>query len=209
MFEETGFHRLARAGRMLATFDFAPVAHALWLRWHRLEFHYADTILREDGNAHQHSGGPKLARVLRSIDIPNGSVALDLGVGMGIAALTLSRHFSSVIGVDLSPELIAIARRNMDRMQVQNIELHCADARTFTEGLERVTHVYMFNPCPEMVMSGVMENLRQSIARRPRVLTIIYNNPVWHETVVAAGFAHKHTFKLRNCHPFAVYETQG
>jgi cyclopropane fatty-acyl-phospholipid synthase-like methyltransferase len=162
----------------------------------------------EDGNSHQHSGGPKLAKVLRSMHIPEGSVALDLGVGMGIAALTLSQHFSSVIGVDLSPELIAIAKRNIAKMQVSNIELHCADARTFTEGVERVTHIYMFNPFPVTVMSMVMENIRQSLAKRPRRLIIIYKFPVCHETIIAAGFAHKHTFNLRNSHPFAVYETE-
>lgn len=193
---------------MLATCDFAPVAYALWLRWHRLEFQYADYVSVEDGNSHQHSGGPKLTKVLRSMHIPKGSVALDLGVGRGIAALTLSHHFSIVVGVDLSRELIASARRNIAKMQVGNIELHCADARTFTD-MERVTHIYMFNPFPETVMSMVLENLRQSLARRPGRLTIIYKFPVCHETVIAAGFVHKHTFHLRNSHPFAVYETPG
>ena len=62
---------------------------------------------------------------------------------MGIASLTLCRHFSLVIGVELSPELVAIAKRNVARMRVANIELHCADARLFSTGLDRVTHVYM------------------------------------------------------------------
>jgi 16S rRNA A1518/A1519 N6-dimethyltransferase RsmA/KsgA/DIM1 with predicted DNA glycosylase/AP lyase activity len=192
---------------MLAAGDFAPMAYALWLRWHCLEFKHANYIKPEDGNPHEHSGGPKLNKILRSMQIPEGSVALDLGVGMGIAALTLSHHFSWVIGVDLSPELIAIAERNITKMQVSNIELHCADARTFTQGLNRVTHVYMFNPFPEAVMGLVVENLRKSLARRPRRLTIIYKNPVCHKTIVAAGFAHKGTIHPRHSHAFAVYET--
>ena len=192
---------------MVATCDFAPLAYALWLRWHRLEFKYTDYVSGEDDSRHHHSGGPKLTTVLRSLHIPKGSVALDLGVGMGIAALTLRYHFSLVIGVDLSPELIAIAKRNMTQMQVSNIELYCADARDFTETLERVTHVYMFNPFSETVMSVVMENIKQSLVRRPRRLMIIYKFPVCHETIIAAGFTHKHTFHLRHSHPFAVYET--
>jgi cyclopropane fatty-acyl-phospholipid synthase-like methyltransferase len=191
---------------MLATCDFAALAYALWLRWHRLEFQHADYVSKEDGNSHQHSGGPKLAKVLRSLHIPKESVALDLGVGMGISALTLSHHFSLVIGVDLSPELIAIAKCNITKMQVSNIELYCADARAFIEGLERVTHVYMFNPFPETVMSVVMANIRQSLERRPRRFMIIYKFPVCHETIIAAGFAHKRTFHLRHSHPFAIYE---
>jgi cyclopropane fatty-acyl-phospholipid synthase-like methyltransferase len=191
---------------MLATCDFSPLAYALWLRWHRLEFQHANYVSREDGNSHQHSGGPKLTKVLRVLHIPPGSVALDLGVGMGIAALTLSPHFSLVIGVELSPELIAIAKRNITKMQVSNIELHCADARAFSAGLERVTHVYMFNPFPETVMKVVMEKIRQSLVRAPRRLMIIYKFPVCHETIIAAGFAHKRTFHLRHTQPVAVYE---
>lgn len=203
---EKRFHRLIRIGTMLATCDFSPLAYALWLRWHRLEFNYANYVPPGHGNAHLHSGGPKLTKVLRSLQIPKGSVVIDLGVGMGIAALTLSRHFTSVIGVDLSPELIAIAKRNIARMRASNIELYCADARSFTEGLEHVTHVYMYNPFPTAIMSMVMENFRQSLMRTPRRLMIIYKNPVCHETLVAAGFVHTHTFQLRHSKPFAVYE---
>lgn len=200
------FHRLARIGTMFTTCDFAALSYALWLRWHRLEFQYADYVAKEDGNSHQHSGGPKLTKVLRSLHIPKGSVVLDLGVGMGIAALTLSQFFSLVIGVDLSPELIVIAKRNITKMRVSNIELYCADARVFTGGLDRVTHVYMFNPFPETVMSVVMQNIRQSLERHPRPFMIIYKFPVCHETIIAAGFSYKRTFHLRHSHPFAVYE---
>lgn len=204
---ESSFQRLARRCSMLATGDLAPLVYSVWLRWRRLESGYANYVSAEDGNSHQHSGGPKLTQVLRTMQIPKASVALDLGVGMGIAALTLSHHFSSVVGVDLSPELIAIAKRNIAKMRVTNIELHCADARTFTEGLERVTHVYMFNPFPATVMSAAMKNLRRSLVKCPRRLTIIYKFPVCHETLLAARFTHKHTFHLRHSHPFAVYET--
>ncbi len=200
------WRRWVRIGRMLVTCDFAPLAYAVWVRWRGLEFRYADYVQPEDGFNHQHSGGPVLAKVLRSLNIPKGSTALDLGVGMGMGALTLSRYFDSVIGVDLSPELIAAAKRNVARMGVGNIELHCADARAFNDGLDRVTHVYMFNPFPEAVMNVVLENLRRSLIRTPRRLMIIYNYPTCHKAVVAAGFVHKRDFKFKHALPLAIYE---
>jgi tRNA1(Val) A37 N6-methylase TrmN6 len=191
---------------MLATCDFSPLAYALWIRWRHLEFKSANNILSNDGFSHSPSGGPVLARVIRSLAIPEGSVALDVGVGMGLAALTLSRYFKLVIGVDHSSELIAAAKRNVAKMRVGNIELHCADARVFSDRLDQVSHVYMFNPFPEAVMSVVMENLRRSLMRAPRRLIIIYMLPVCHKAVVAAGFVHKRDFQFRHSHRFAIYE---
>jgi cyclopropane fatty-acyl-phospholipid synthase-like methyltransferase len=209
MSTKNNFHLLARAGTMLARRDFATMADAVWLRWHHLEFQYGRYVPAEDGSEHQYSVGPTLAKVLGAIQIPTGSVALDWGSGMGIAALTLSRYFSLVIGVELSPELIAIAERNLARMHLDNIELHCADARTFTKGLERVTHIYLFNPFPEPVMAMAMENVRRSLSKNPRPLTIIYTFPTCHETIVAAGFTHTRTFDFRYFYPVAIYQWEG
>ena len=204
-----GTQRLLRIGRLVIAGDFAYLAYALWLRLHRLEFGDANYVAPQDGYYHSQSGGPYLAKVLKSIRIPDDSVAIDFGVGMGIAALTLSRYFSRVIGVDLSPELITVAKRNLTRMQNTKIELHCADARLFREGLDQVSHVYMFNPFPAPVMAVVMGNLRQSLSRAPRTLTIIYKYPSCHETVLLAGFAHERTFRFRNSHPFAIYGSKN
>jgi 16S rRNA G966 N2-methylase RsmD len=203
---ETNFRRLARTAGRLATFDFAPLAYAVWLRYHRLEFAAGNYVRPEEGKAHAHSGGPQLSRVIQGLQLTEESVALDLGAGMGIAALTLCRHFSQVIGVELSPELVAIAKRNVARMRVTNIELHCSDAREFSTGLDRVTHVYMFNPFPVPVMNAVLANLNRSLQRTPRSVTIIYRFPVCHDAVVAAGFVHRSDFHFRHSHPFSIYE---
>lgn len=130
---------------MLATGNFSHIGYTLWLRWHRLDYSYDNFVSTKDGNYHAHSGGPPLEKVIRELHVPKGSVALDLGVGKGIAAMTLSPYFESVIGVDLSSELIDIARRNLARMHVRNIELFCADARVFNEGLDRVTYICLIH----------------------------------------------------------------
>lgn len=202
---ETRAQRLQRIARMLATGHVSPLAYAMWLRWHRLEFGYADDVAPQDGNSHQHSGGPALAQVLRTLRVPPGSVALDLGVGMGIAALTLGRHFARVVGVDLSPGLIEAARRNIARVGAANVEVFCADARSLDRQLDEVTHVYMFNPFPAPVMAEVLVHLRQSLQRAPRPLTIIYKHPVCHPVLVEHGFAFERELTPPFSHPFAIY----
>jgi protein-L-isoaspartate O-methyltransferase len=133
---------------------------------------------------HSSSGGPDCARVLRALRIPPGSVALDLGSGKGGAVLTMARFpFSEVIGVELSKALVAIARANVERARVRNVRFVQADASEFTD-LDRVTHLYMYNPFPCVVMRAVMANVRASLSRRDRELTMVYKNPECHDAIV-------------------------
>lgn len=198
--------RIRRIASMVARGGLPHLLFAVWMRWRRLEFGYADEVPAEAGNSHQHSGGPILDKVLRHLQVHPEAVAVDMGVGMGIAAFTLSRHFSRVIGVDLSPGLIATARRNLERLRVRNVDLHCADARHFTTGLDEVTHLYMFNPFPASVMSDMLVNVNRSLAHRPRELTIIYKHPVCHATILESGFTHTESLEFRHSHPFAIYK---
>lgn len=203
------FRRLGRVATMLATLDFQRLAYLMWLRYQRLEFGAVNYVSPEVGTWHAPSGGPALAKVIRAVQVPKEAVALDLGVGMGLAAITLSQYFSLVLGVDLSPELIAAAKRNITKLNISNIQLHCADARQFSSELDQVTLVYMYNPFPASVMSVVCENLRQSLQRSPRRLTVIYKNPVCHDVVVAAGFIHQRDYHIASNQPFAVYEANN
>lgn len=204
---ESRGHRLIRIGRMLTTCDLAPLAYAAWMRFSDLEISLPGYVSPKTGNPPHPSGGPILAKVIRSLAVPKGSIALDVGVGLGLAAITLSRYFESVVGIDHSPQLISAAKRNIAKMRIRNVELHCADARTFVDGLDEITHVYMFNPFPEAIMRIFMENLRKSLMRVPRRLSIIYLNPTCHQTVLDGGFVYRRDFKFNYSHRFAIYES--
>jgi predicted RNA methylase len=128
---------------------------------------------------------------------------------MGIAAITLSQHFHRVLGVELSPRLLEAADRNLRRVSVKNVELFCADARTFEHDLDDVTHVYMFNPFPAPVVSDVLENIKKSLLRAPRTVTIIYKLPVFHATILEHGFTHLQNIHPPYTHPFAIYHSIG
>jgi len=136
---------------------------------------------------HDNSGGPGLERILTSIDIAPGSVALDFGSGKGGAVLTLSRFpFSEIVGVELSEDLIQVAKANLARARVRHARFVKSDAAHFTD-LDRITHVYMYHPFRCGVMREVMVNIRASLERNPRRLTVIYKNPMCHETLMDSG----------------------
>jgi SAM-dependent methyltransferase len=154
-----------------------------------LDFASVEQLGLPPARAHWYSdsGGPELSRVLDSLDIPRGSVGLDLGCGKGGAAITMARrHFVRVTGVELSAELTRIARRNAERAGLRNLTFVQADASAFTE-LDEFTHLYLYNPFPCAVLREVLANLATSLARRDRELLLIYRNPVCDDAVAESG----------------------
>jgi SAM-dependent methyltransferase len=155
----------------------------------------ADLGLREDRSVeHGASGGPELEDVLDRLPITREDSVLDLGCGMGSAMITLARYpFARVDGVELAPELIPIAKRNLVRMKVENSCIYPGDAAEFTT-YDPYSYIYMFNPFHRAVVEPVLQNIRRSLRRTPRELRIIYKNPTAEDLVLAAGF----TLELRS-----------
>jgi SAM-dependent methyltransferase len=175
--------RLATNGEWRKMFWFANV------RLRKLDFEYASLeelgLSPERSVHHASSGGPDLEVVLKTLDIKPTDSVLDFGCGKGAALLTMAKFpYKSLAGVDISPEMVEIARENLSRMHVRNAEINCSDATAFVD-LDRFTHVYFYNPFPWTVMRQVMRNIHASLERRPRNMTIIYKNPMCHEELAA------------------------
>jgi 16S rRNA G966 N2-methylase RsmD len=151
------------------------------------------------------SGGPDFLRILDSIAIPHGSVAVDLGSGKGGAAISMARrHFARVTGVEISPTLAQVAAENARRARLDNLDFITSDASEFT-ALDPYTHIYLYNPFPCAVMADVLQNLRASLSRRARPLTLIYRNPVCDAAIAASGlFRREREFK-RGEHWWYIY----
>ncbi|HCR49418.1 MAG TPA: hypothetical protein DIW24_07310 [Bacteroidetes bacterium] len=129
---------------------------------------------------------PELKRLLKELKPRKKDALLDMGCGKGAALLLFRKAgFGTVEGVELSERLVEIARRNMQILR-QNIFIHHADAKTFTD-FDQFSHLYFFNPFPESVMSSVMLHVLASLVRKDRPLTILYYNPTCHETIMAGG----------------------
>lgn len=131
------------------------------------------------------SGGAALERVLDCLKITTQDSIIDFGCGKGGTLITLAKYpFSKITGVELSAKLIDIARRNLRKLWIDNVNIEFGDATGFT-ALDDYTYFYFFNPFPCPVMQSVIENIEKSLARKPRKVTIIYLNPECHDVVVA------------------------
>jgi SAM-dependent methyltransferase len=165
----------------------------------------ADLGLSEErSNWHGASGGPFLDVVLRAQTITRNDSILDIGCGKGGAMLTMLRYpFQRVDGVDLSPRLIEIARRNLARAGAKHSRLFCSDATEFQE-LDTYSWFYMYNPFPAVVMKPVIGNICDSLIRTGREANIIYNNPVHGQILTDAGFRKVAEFEV-GANPCVVY----
>jgi SAM-dependent methyltransferase len=131
-------------------------------------------------------------RMLRGCSITPADVFVDIGSGQGRMVYMAARNypFGRVIGVEIAPDLNAVARKNIDRMRAklrcQNVELVGVDA-TQWEVPDDLTYVYMFNPFGGDIFRQVLENVSRSLDRRPRPLRLFYAHPVHSDMVLATG----------------------
>jgi SAM-dependent methyltransferase len=107
---------------------------------------------------------------------------IDLGSGKGRALLLAAMYpFAHIVGVEVQPELDAIARDNIERFQesgqqCRSIESVCGDAREYSFPLTNIV-LYLFNPFPDYVLREVLTNLVTSARRSPRSILVLYNAP--------------------------------
>ncbi len=132
-----------------------------------------------------------LDRALEGCEITDADVFLDLGCGKGrIVHLAAGRPFARVIGVEIAPELLEVARRNVDRnrrrLACGDVELVVADVVEYVVP-DDVTYVYLYNPFVGEVFQAAVDGLIASLDRRPRTMTMIYANPTMAEAVDASG----------------------
>src|SRR4029079_18462186 len=99
--------------------------YRLWWRVRRLDF--GIVTLRELGlnperaNYHKDGGGPLLRDLLNRLNISQTDVALDLGSGKGGAMATMAQYpFRRVDGVEIAPELVDAARKNLATLQLHH-----------------------------------------------------------------------------------------
>jgi SAM-dependent methyltransferase len=129
------------------------------------------------------SGGLAFDRIMSNFPISAHDAIVDYGCGKGGVLISLSKYpFSRITGVEISPDLVDIAHRNIGKLKLKNIDVQCCDAADF-KSLDAYNYFYFFDPFPGAVMAAVLDNIEQSLAVRPRKVTIIYLNPFCHELI--------------------------
>jgi SAM-dependent methyltransferase len=149
--------------------------------------HLADLDIRSHSRRHGQQYQPtrhrqflKALRVLGIRDYREWTF-IDLGSGKGRVLLAAAAFpFARILGVELSAELIAIARENISKslryLRCQRIELIHADAAEWQFPNDRII-VYLFNPFDSEVLARVLDNLETALRVHQHEAYVIYVTP--------------------------------
>ena len=107
------------------------------------------------------------------------STFIDFGSGKGKALLLASRlGFKKIIGVEYSPELVEICKKNIDRyckkVKTSSIfRVICSDAAEFDIPAD-ANYLFFYNPFGEVVVQKVLAKVEESMKKNPREIWILY-----------------------------------
>lgn len=134
---------------------------------------------------------------------------IDIGSGKGRALLLASEFgFRRIIGVELLPELVEVARENVGQFERRGAhsttELICGDATKFAFPAEAAV-VFLFNPLPEAALGTLLQNLERSLRQNPRLVYVVYANPIFEHTIVSI----KSLTRLGGTHQCLLFRSSG
>jgi SAM-dependent methyltransferase len=110
---------------------------------------------------------------------------LDIGCGKGRPALIATEFdFLAVVGIEMSPALARIARRNADvfaHAHPDRPRIRVVTGDALTHDLDQTNVVFLYNSLGQALTQRLVINIEQSLAISPRDFYIISYNPVWAE----------------------------
>jgi release factor glutamine methyltransferase len=80
-----------------------------------------------------------------NLNIPKGAKVLDVGTGTGILALAASKNASLVVGIDVNPKAVELAKKNAKENGIMNVRFLEGDLFSAI-GKEEMFDVIIFNP---------------------------------------------------------------
>jgi len=136
---------------------------------------------------------PSIIRTaLAVIPDPRRCHFIDLGCGKGRPLFVASEFdFLAITGVELSPTLSRIARRNaasLARVHPNRtpIEIIVGDALAY-QLPEQPLAIFLYNPFGRLLMAQLVRSIEASLREAPRDIYVVYYNPVWAEVLDASA----------------------
>lgn len=115
--------------------------------------------------------------IMRELEInPAEHVFLDYGAGMGrVMVLAATYPFKRVMGVEIAPELVTIAQRNINncrsRVRCQDMTIIISDATKYVPDSD--ASILFFNqPFTGEILESVLQNIRRFSSGIPPVLLV-------------------------------------
>jgi SAM-dependent methyltransferase len=153
---------------------------------------------KEHGSFYQPTMALSFNRLLERVPLPPESVLVDFGCGKGrVLLLAVLRGIRKAVGIEFSPELCAIARKNINIVEQatgSRLDISVIEGDVTHYEIEDDQNVFFFfNPFDDVVLEAVVKNIKKSLQRKPREIAIIYYNPV-HSHILDNSFLPKNGY---------------
>jgi SAM-dependent methyltransferase len=138
------------------------------------------------------SNGVKI--ILRKLHISENDSIIDIGCGKGKVISLFSKFpFTKNDGVEISDELVKIARKNNLKLKIENSEIFCANAIEFDKYAE-YNYFYIFNSLSPALFEKVFSKIKNSKSEEKKY--IITLNPTYRKIILENDeFILLHTYK--------------
>lgn len=125
---------------------------------------------------------------LEAVGLSEGEALLDIGCGTGTLALQacdIVREAGRVVGVDASPEMIAVARKKVARQgRTVDLRVAAAEALPFAEAeFDRVVSTFVFHHLPNDLRRDVLREVYRVVRPGGRVAIVDFaggRGPAFH-----------------------------
>jgi SAM-dependent methyltransferase len=146
--------------------------------------HVADLDISDENKIHSSPYRPTRIRYFHKLMalhlLPTDFIFVDVGCGKGRIVIAAARHgFRRIVGIEISPQLVAMARRNVDRFRSRTgnaaeIDIQCANVLEVELPHDNQV-LYLYRPFDRHVMTQFIDELRESIRLAPRDVWLIVN----------------------------------
>lgn len=153
--------------------DFVPLAHRA------LAFVDMEIPLRGGGAQGQVMLAPRVeARLLQDLNVQPHEKVLEIGAGSGYMAALLAHRAQRVVTLEIQPELARMARANLQRAGIHNVEVREADGAQVTQA---------DGPFDVILLSGSVAELPQFLLDQltlgGRLAAIVGDEPMMRATL--------------------------
>ena len=149
-------------------------------RYQDLAFADVEIPLKATAQPGQTMLAPRIeARLLQELSIKNTDTVLEIGTGSGYMAALLAAKAEFVYSVEIDPELVDLARTNLQKAGVANVSVDLGDG---------VLGWDLYAPYDAIVVSASMPVLPEALLRQlkigGRLVTIVGEEPVMEAQLV-------------------------
>ncbi len=153
-------------------------------------------------------------KLMKILNIPEGSVFVDLGSGKGRILLMASKYgFKRVVGIEISSKLSEIARNNLEIYEKRSkrpLKVTVINVDVLQYNISDDENVfYLFRPFDGFIMEKIIKKIKNSLKRSPRRIWLIFNNFQYNDLFESEPIFQRFIEFAYGGTEFTVYVTNG